>query len=223
MNEILRVENLSKSYEERLVLDSVSFSLGPGEHLGISGRSGSGKTTLMKCIMRLTSPDSGHIYLDGEEITFLKGKRLCAIRPRMQMIFQNPGETLNPRMKVRDIILEGARYHHMTDGGEGRLLSELLDGVSLRKDDLEKRPGELSGGEKARVAIARALALRPEVLITDEITSSLDASLRSGILSLLSSLSSAMIVISHDMKALEYVSERMLFMDGGRIYGSDSR
>ena len=153
MNEILRVENLSKSYGERLVLDSVSFSLGPGEHLGISGRSGSGKTTLMKCIMRLTSPDSGHIYLDGEEITFLKGKRLCAIRPRMQMIFQNPGETLNPRMKVRDIILEGARYHHMTDGGEGRLLSELLDGVSLRKDDLEKRPGELSGGEKARVAI----------------------------------------------------------------------
>ena len=223
MDEILSAAGVSKRYGSSLIVDNASFSLGRGEHLGIAGRSGSGKTTLMKCILRLIAPDSGSVIFRGVDLLAVPVRDLRKIRTSIQMIFQDPGTTLNERMKARDIILEGARYNHMISGNEDDFLASLIDGVSLRMEDMAKRPGEFSGGEKARIAIARALAMKPDILICDEITSSLDASLRSGILTLLESIDSSLIVISHDTLALEYISDRILFMEGGRLDDSSSR
>ncbi len=223
MDDILVARNISRSYGGRTIVDDASFSLGRGEHLGIAGRSGSGKTTLMKCILRIITPDTGSVIFNGEDLLSLPERALRKARLPIQMVFQDPGTTLNGRMKARDIILEGARYNNMVSGTEDGYLSSLLDSVSLRIEDMDKRPEEFSGGEKARIAIARALAMKPEVLICDEITSSLDASLRSGILTLLDSIDSSLIVISHDTLALEYISDRILFMEGGRLGDSNSR
>ena len=223
MDDILVARNISRSYGGRTIVDDASFSLGRGEHLGIAGRSGSGKTTLMKCILRIITPDTGSVIFNGEDLLSLPERVLRKARLPIQMVFQDPGTTLNGRMKARDIILEGARYNNMVSGTEDGYLSSLLDSVSLRIEDMDKRPEEFSGGEKARIAIARALAMKPEVLICDEITSSLDASLRSGILTLLDSIDSSLIVISHDTLALEYISDRILFMEGGRLGDSNSR
>ena len=223
MDDILVARNISRSYGGKTIVDDASFSLGRGEHLGIAGRSGSGKTTLMKCILRIITPDTGSVIFNGEDLLSLPERALRKARLPIQMVFQDPGTTLNGRMKARDIILEGARYNNMVSGTEDGYLSSLLDSVSLRIEDMDKRPEEFSGGEKARIAIARALAMKPEVLICDEITSSLDASLRSGILTLLDSIDSSLIVISHDTLALEYISDRILFMEGGRLGDSNSR
>ena len=223
MDDILVARNISRSYGGKTIVDDASFSLGRGEHLGIAGRSGSGKTTLMKCILRIITPDTGSVIFNGEDLLSLPERALRKARLPIQMVFQDPGTTLNGRMKARDIILEGARYNNMVSGTEDGYLSSLLDSVSLRIEDMDKRPEEFSGGEKARIAIARALAMKPEVLICDEITSSLDASLRSGILTLLDSIESSLIVISHDTLALEYISDRILYMEGGRLGDSNSR
>ena len=223
MDDILVARNISRSYGGKTIVDDASFSLGRGEHLGIAGRSGSGKTTLMKCILRIITPDTGSVIFNGEDLLSLPERALRKARLPIQMVFQDPGTTLNGRMKARDIILEGSRYNNMVSGTEDGYLSSLLDSVSLRIEDMDKRPEEFSGGEKARIAIARALAMKPEVLICDEITSSLDASLRSGILTLLDSIDSSLIVISHDTLALEYISDRILFMEGGRLGDSNSR
>ena len=223
MDDILVARNISRSYGGKTIVDDASFSLGRGEHLGIAGRSGSGKTTLMKCILRIITPDTGSVIFNGEDLLSLPERALRKARLPIQMVFQDPGTTLNGRMKARDIILEGARYNNIVSGSEDGYLSSLLDSVSLRIEDMDKRPEEFSGGEKARIAIARALAMKPEVLICDEITSSLDASLRSGILTLLDSIDSSLIVISHDTLALEYISDRILFMEGGRLGDSNSR
>ena len=223
MDEMLSVKDISKSFGDRTIVDSVSFSLSRGERLGIEGRSGSGKTTLMKCILRLVEPDSGSVIFHGIDLLRIPAGRLRKVRVPIQMVPQDPGTTLNARMSAKDIILEGARYNHTIDGSEESFLSGLLDCVSLRAGDMDKRPDEFSGGEKARIAIARALALKPEILICDEITSSLDASLRSGMLSLLESIDASLIVISHDKMALEYISDRILYMEEGRLHDCDSR
>lgn len=223
MDDILVARNISRSYGGKTIVDDASFSLGRGEHLGIAGRSGSGKTTLMKCILRIITPDTGSVIFNGEDLLSLPERALRKARLPIQMVFQDPGTTLNGRMKARDIILEGARYNNIVSGSEDGYLSSLLDSVSLRIEDMDKRPEEFSGGERARIAIARALAMKPEVLICDEITSSLDASLRSGILTLLDSIDSSLIVISHDTLALEYISDRILYMEGGRLGDSNSR
>ena len=223
MDDILVARNISRSYGGKTIVDDASFSLGRGEHLGIAGRSGSGKTTLMKCILRIITPDTGSVIFNGEDLLSLPERALRKARLPIQMVFQDPGTTLNGRMKARDIILEGARYNNIVSGSEDGYLSSLLDSVSLRIEDMDKRPEEFSGGEKARIAIARALAMKPEVLICDEITSSLDASLRSGILTLLDSIDSSLIVISHDTLALEYISDRILYMEGGSLGDSNSR
>ena len=223
MDDILVARNISRSYGGKTLVEGASFSLGRGEHLGIAGRSGSGKTTLMKCILRIITPDTGSVIFNGEDLLSLPERALRKARLPIQMVFQDPGTTLNGRMKARDIILEGARYNNIVSGSEDGYLSSLLDSVSLRIEDMDKRPEEFSGGEKARIAIARALAMKPEVLICDEITSSLDASLRSGILTLLDSIDSSLIVISHDTLALEYISDRILYMEGGSLGDSNSR
>ena len=223
MDDILVARNISRSYGGKTIVDDASFSLGRGEHLGIAGRSGSGKTTLMKCILRIITPDTGSVIFNGEDLLSLPERALRKARLPIQMVFQDPGTTLNGRMKARDIILEGARYNNIVSGSEDGYLSSLLDSVSLRIEDMDKRPEEFSGGEKARIAIARTLAMKPEVLICDEITSSLDASLRSGILTLLDSIDSSLIVISHDTLALEYISDRILYMEGGSLGDSNSR
>ena len=223
MHDVLAVRNIFKSYSGKTIVSDASFSLEKGEHLGISGKSGSGKTTLMKCILGLAAPDSGSVIFKEMDLLSLPPGKLRKARLPIQMIFQDPGTTLDERMKARDIILEGAEYNHMISGSEDDYLAPILDSVSLRIEDMDKRPGEFSGGEKARIAIARALALKPEILICDEITSSLDASLRSGILSLLDSIDSSLIVISHDTLALEYISDRILYMEGGKLNDSHSR
>ena len=223
MAEILSAKDISKSLGGRIIVDSASFTLSKGERLGIEGKSGSGKTTLMKCLLRLVMPDSGSVIFHGIDLVKVPSGRLRKLRVPIQMVPQDPGTTLNGRMSARDIILEGARYNHTIDGSEESFLSGLLDCVSLRIGDMDKRPDEFSGGEKARIAVARALALKPEILICDEITSSLDASLRSEMLSLLESIDASLIVISHDRMALEYISDRILYMEEGRLHDCDSR
>ena len=227
MDSLLKLDGVSKEYKSaygrvRALCES-SLEIERGEILGLVGESGSGKSTMANIIVRLISPDKGKIVFNGVEISSLSARAFRKFRREIQMVFQDPGTTLNGRMKARDIILEGARYNNIVSGSEDGYLSSLLDSVSLRIEDMDKRPEEFSGGEKARIAIARALAMKPEVLICDEITSSLDASLRSGILTLLDSIDSSLIVISHDTLALEYISDRILYMEGGRLGDSNSR
>ncbi len=201
VGELLRVESLSRSYGSERI-ENAGFALLEGEKLGLAGRSGIGKTTIARCIMGLEKPDKGRILYKGKP---LEGRDIS-----IQMIFQNPGSTLESTMRIKDIILEGARYNRLIDTDEDEYLKRLLAMVSLSERVLSQKPGSLSGGEKARAAIARALAMKPDLLIADEITASLDASLRSGILNVLKELPASMIVISHDRKALEYIADRII-------------
>ena len=213
MDELLRVENLSLSYGHEKVLEDICLSVAKGEKVGICGRSGAGKTTLARCIMGLERPDAGRVLLNGSDISRMKRKDLIG----MQMIPQAPASSLEGWMSVRAAILEGARTLKPGREAMERMLPPLLARTGLDAGLLGRRTDGLSGGEKARVAIARALALSPSLLIADEPTASLDASLRSAILNVLASLDMAMIIISHDEDALGFIAARTFRLDAGRL------
>ena len=209
----------SKSH---LAVDDVSFTLHRGEILGLAGQSGSGKSTVARCLTRLVTPDSGAINLAGEDVRAVSGANLREVRRRMQMIYQDPYTSLNPRMTVASAIVEAGRVHRRA-GSEHpeRFVSRLLEQVGLPSGIALRRPRELSGGQRQRVAIARSLAVGPDVLIADEAVSALDVSVQAQLLNLFvdlrDQLGLSILFISHQLAVLAEVCDRVAIMNQGRI------
>jgi len=230
---ILEVKNLVKRFNihaglmGRLqgrvhAIENVSFSLQPGETLSLVGESGCGKSTTARACMRLIEPDSGSVKLEGQEITTLQPKELRALRHKMQMVFQDPFASLNPRIRVADAIAEPYLEHGLGTKMQARQkVAELLHQVGLSGDMAKRFPHEFSGGQRQRICIARALALNPKVIVADESVSALDVSIKAQIINLLlelqASLKLAYLFISHDMAIVERVSHRVAVMYLGEI------
>lgn len=203
-------------------VDGVSFDLRRGETLGVVGESGCGKSTTSRAILRLNKPCGGTIRLDGEDILRLRGKALAAYRRRVQVVFQDPQASLNPRHTIRDILTEGMVCHGLCAPAERTEKAlGLLESVGLDASVLDRYPHEFSGGQRQRVCIARAIALKPELLICDEAVSALDLSLRAQILDLLADLKKrlglSLLFITHDVGVVQHVADRIIVMHGGRI------
>jgi peptide/nickel transport system ATP-binding protein len=204
-----------------VALDSASFTLTEGETLGLVGESGSGKSTLARCIVRLLDPSAGSIRFRGTELLALSGKRLQPFRRAVQMIFQDPYASLNPRQKVVDIIADAPAAHGLDRRAARERALELLQLVGLSEKAAERYPHEFSGGQRQRIGIARALALRPELLICDEPVSALDVSVQAQIISLLAELRRELglttLFITHDLRVAAQVCNRVAVMQAGRI------
>lgn len=206
-------------------VDGVSLTLGKGETLGIVGESGSGKSTLARLLVGLERADSGVIRFRGTDITLAKGKERMRIRERVQMVFQDPYASLNPRLTVSEIVAEPLRVHRKSSGrGAKRYrdrVAELLELVGLSTDVMSRHPHQFSGGQRQRIGIARALALDPEVLVCDEPVSALDVSVQAQIVNLLYELQRrlgmAVVFIGHDLSVVRQVSDRVSVMYLGRI------
>jgi oligopeptide transport system ATP-binding protein len=206
-------------------VDGVSLEIGPGETLGLVGESGCGKSTLGKAVVRLLKPTSGTIHLGGADITRASQRELRPQRRDFQMIFQDPGESLDPRMSVRSIIEEPFLIHGIGDRTERRhLTNELLDRVGLPASSAERYPFEFSGGQRQRIGIARALALKPKLIVCDEPVSALDVSIQSQILNLLVELQKnfglSYLFIAHDLSVVKHISDRVAVMYLGKIVES---
>lgn len=203
-------------------VDGVSLNLYPGETLGLVGETGSGKSTVARSILRLSEPTEGRILFHGKEVQGVSGRQLQQVRRHIQMVFQDPFASLDPRMCVGDIIAEPLVVHeHMRAGAAWHAALNLLERVELSAQQAVRYPHELSGGQRQRVGIARALSLKPEVLIADEPVSALDVSIQAQLINLLKDLQSEFgltyLFISHDLGVVRYVSDRVAIMYLGRI------
>ncbi|HKQ71724.1 MAG TPA: oligopeptide/dipeptide ABC transporter ATP-binding protein [Polyangiaceae bacterium] len=230
---LVRVENLGKFFPVRQgifgklafvrAVDGVSLFVRRGETLGLVGESGCGKSTLGRTILRLIEPTYGRIVYDGKEVVPMKANELRGLRRKMQIIFQDPHSSLNPKMTVRDIVGEALRIHALVRGAaeEEARVATLLDQVGLRRDAMTRYPHEFSGGQRQRIGIARALAVQPEFIVCDEPISALDVSIQAQIINLLQDLQEelklAFLFISHDLKIVEYTSHRVAVMYLGKI------
>lgn len=203
-------------------VEDVSFSIAKGEVLGLVGESGSGKTTVGRMVMGLIQPTAGQIMFDGKDIGGLSPAQMLPWRRRIQMVFQDPFASLNPRRRVGDLIAEGMEIHRMGTRDEQRAeVSRLLDIVGLSADAADRFPHEFSGGQRQRIGIARALAVRPELLVADEPVSALDVSVQAQVLNLLLDLRQRLdltiLFISHDLAVVEHFCDRVAVMYLGRL------
>ncbi len=229
----LKVEHLVTSFYDRSngqrfrAVDDVSFDINRGEILGLVGESGSGKSTIGRSIIRLVEPESGHIEFDSEFIMKKSMRQMKALRRRMQMIFQDPYASLNPRMTVYDTIAEPLLYHGMaTRANLQQKVFEVMDDVGLVRRFVRKYPHEFSGGQRQRIAIGRAIATRPEFVIADEPVSALDVTIQKQILELLLDLVAkhnlTMLFISHDLAVVRYLCDRVMVMKHGKLVETNS-
>jgi ABC-type oligopeptide transport system ATPase subunit len=233
---VLSIEHLTKTYTApaRLLapkppgltaLKDVSLSIGMGESVGVVGESGSGKTTLTRCILGLERASSGRILFDGLDVTRMQRPELRLLRSRMQIVFQDPYASLNPRMTVEEIVMEPLRIHRqklkLNASQERERARSLLEMVGLRPSQASRFPHEFSGGQRQRIGIARALAVEPELLILDEPTSALDVSVQAQILNLLLDLQKKLgltyLFISHDLGVIRYVCDRVALLYRGDL------
>jgi len=203
-------------------VDGVSLTVEEGETLGIVGESGCGKSTLGRTILRLVEPTSGEIYFQEKNLLAMSPRELRDTRRQMQIIFQDPYASLNPRMRVGDIVGEGLEIHKLAKGKAKRdRVIELLNQVGLREDHYNRYPHEFSGGQRQRIGIARALAVSPKFIVADEPVSSLDVSIQAQIINLLQELQEKMhltyFFISHDLRVVEHISHRVAIMYLGKI------
>lgn len=208
---------------ERVVaVENFSFTLSRGETLGIAGESGSGKTTAVRCLIRLVEPDAGEVSFAGIDVRAASGHGLRDVRRRMQMVFQDPYASLNPRMRVGDAIVEAGRVHHRPGSEDAKSFqANLLELVNLPSSVAQKRPRELSGGQRQRIAIARALAVGPEILIADEALSALDVSVQAQLLNLFQDLKSelglTMIFVAHQLSVIAQTADQVAIMYQGKV------
>jgi oligopeptide transport system ATP-binding protein len=214
---------LSRDQKPVRAVDGVSFSIRKGETLGLVGESGCGKTTVGKSILRLIEPTSGRIFFDGKDILSLNRETMRRLRPRMQFVFQDPYESLNPRMKVKEVVGEGLTVHGRVRGYQEMTdqVSAILEKVGLHPKDGERYPHEFSGGQRQRIGIARAISLNPELVVADEPVSALDVSIQAQILNLLMDLRDQLgltyLFISHDLRVVKHISNRIAVMYLGKI------
>jgi oligopeptide transport system ATP-binding protein len=228
---LLEVKNLKKYFPVRRrfgskkyvhAVDGILLAVGANETFGLVGESGCGKSTLARCILRITEPTEGEVYFDGANILNFSYNEMKHVRRNMQIVYQDPFSSLDPRMRIKDIISEPLVAHGVARGERARELTlELLQKVGLREEHLYAFPHELSGGQKQRVAIARAISLNPKFLVLDEPTSFLDVSVRASILNLLLQLQQDLglsyLFISHDLRTIYHMSDTVAVMYAGRI------
>jgi peptide/nickel transport system ATP-binding protein len=228
---LLAVEKLSKIYRmggglfskarEVHAVKDVSFTLGRGETLGIVGESGSGKSSVGRCLVRLQDPESGRVLLGGQDMAHLKGEELRVMRRRMQMIFQDPYSSLNPREKVGRIIASGPIAYGENEKKALARAAELMQMVGLDPKATNRFPHEFSGGQRQRIGIARALALEPEIIIADEAVSALDVSIQAQVLELLGQLKKdlnlSLVFITHDLRVAAKICDRVMVMQKGEV------
>jgi len=203
-------------------VDGVSFKIGKGETMGLVGESGCGKTTVGRCILRLIEPTAGEILFEGLEITKIDDRQMAKLRPKMQIVFQDPYASLNPRMTIKDIVGEPMLVNGIARGLElRRRVLELLLMVGLTEDHMNRFPHEFSGGQRQRIGVARALSLNPEFIALDEPTSSLDVSVQAQTLNMLQDLQRRLgltyLFISHNLSVIKHMSERIAVMYLGKI------
>ncbi|HYX42663.1 MAG TPA: dipeptide ABC transporter ATP-binding protein, partial [Pyrinomonadaceae bacterium] len=226
--ELVRVRGLFKHFPVEgsddvvRAVDGVTFEIYKGETLGLVGESGCGKSTVGRCLLRLIEPTRGTIEFENKNVLQLKGSDLRALRREMQIIFQDPYASLNPRMRVRDIVAEPLVIHGIGDRREQRArVAELLTKVGLDPDYMTRYPHEFSGGQRQRIGIARALALQPKLIVADEPVSALDVSVQAQVVNLLADLQSEFqltyLFISHGLAVVEHISTRVAVMYLGRI------
>ncbi len=226
---MLEVLGLTKYFSSGLVrkqylkaVDDVSFKIEKGRTLGLVGESGCGKTTIGRLILRLTKPTGGKVLFDGIDLFALNRRELLAIRPRIQMIFQDPDSSLNPRMKIGTSIAEPLKLHDtIPKAKREQRIGELIETVGLNPEHVNRYPYQLSGGQNQRVVLARILAMNPDLIIADEPTSSLDVSVQAQILNLMKDLQKEFdhtyLFISHDLDVVRIVADRIAVMYLGRL------
>ncbi len=230
MDNLIEIKNLEKTYkadksffstkkEDNHVLKNISLDIKKGEIVSLVGESGCGKSTLANCILKLTNADKGEILFNGENILNFNKKQTFEYRKKIQMIFQNPYSSLNPKMKIKDTLKEPLIIHKV-EAKEERI-NEITELTGISKSDLDKFPHEFSGGQRQRIAIARALILKPEFIVADEPVSALDVSICASIINMLidlkEKLNLTMLFISHDLNLVRYLSDRIAVMNKGEI------
>jgi ABC-type glutathione transport system ATPase component len=203
-------------------VDDVSFTLEAGETLAIVGESGAGKSTTGRLVLRLIEPDAGSILFEGQDVRQLGKKELIRLRQKMQMVFQDPYSSMDPRMTIGDAIGEPLLVHHKVPADERRQrAARLMQRVGLRTQMLDRYPGELSGGQLQRIAIARALTLEPSMIVADEAVAALDASVRAQVLNLMADLQQELglsyLFITHDLALVEVIADRVVVMRHGKL------